>query len=101
MREAYAAIHGLLAAAIGSLGVKALLAPRSSLTPGLASGPCFAAPVGGEVLVQGRKLVGSAQLRAGDAFLQHGSLLLEDDQSLVRDLAGLSLADPAEAALVQ
>jgi len=56
----------------------------------LASGPCFAAPVGGEVLVAGRKVVGSAQLRAGEAFLQHGSLLLEDDQSLVRDLAGLS-----------
>lgn len=99
MREAYVAIHGLLATAIESMGVSALLAPRSSLTPGLASGPCFATPVGGEVLVQGRKIVGSAQLRAGDAFLQHGSLLLEDDQSLLRDLAGLSLADPAEAAL--
>ena len=99
MREAYAAIHGILASAIGSLGCTTLLAPRASLTPGLASGPCFATPVGGEVLVQGRKVVGSAQLRIGGAFLQHGSLLLEDDQRLVRDLAGLSSADPAEAAL--
>jgi lipoate-protein ligase A len=99
MREAYAAIHGILAAVIEALGGRAHLAPRSSLTPGLTSGPCFAAPVGGEVLVQGRKVVGSAQLRAGDAFLQHGSLLLEDDQSLVRDLAGLPSGDRPEAAL--
>jgi lipoate-protein ligase A len=90
MREAYAAIHGLLAAALGALGVPSLLAHRSSPTPGVGSGPCFAAPVGGEVLVRGRKVVGSAQLRSGEAFLQHGSLLLADDQSLVGELAGLT-----------
>lgn len=99
MRQAYAALHSILATAIGALGGSARLAPRSSHTPGLASGPCFATPVGGEVLVQGRKVVGSAQLKAGEAFLQHGSLLLEDDQSLVRDLAGLPSGDRAEAAL--
>jgi lipoate-protein ligase A len=44
--------------------------------------------VGGEVLVDGKKVVGSAQLRLGNAFLQHGSLLLEDDQALVRELGG-------------
>ena len=42
---------------------------------------------------------GSAQLRQGDAFLQHGSLLLEDDQSLVRDLAGLPAGPAAEMPL--
>ena len=50
------------------------------------AGACFASPAGGEVLALGRKLVGSAQLRQGDAFLQHGSLLLEDDQRLVADV---------------
>jgi len=99
MREAYAAIHGILAAALETLGAHPFLAPRPSLTSGLASGPCFATPVGGEVLVQGRKVVGSAQLKVGEAFLQHGSLLLEDDQSLVRDLAGLPSGDRAEATL--
>ena len=38
---------------------------------------CFATTVGGEILVHGRKLVGSAQLRRGAAFLQHGSILLD------------------------
>lgn len=34
-------------------------------------------------MVGGRKVVGSAQLRQGDALLQHGSILLGDDQSAV------------------
>jgi len=36
--------------------------------------------VGGEILVKGRKLAGSAQVRRGDAFLQHGSILLDGIQ---------------------
>ena len=90
MREAYTAIHAILVAALSTMGVHSLLAPRSSLTPGIGSGPCFATPVGGEVLVRERKVVGSAQLRSGDAFLQHGSLLLANDQGLVEELAGLT-----------
>ena len=34
-------------------------------------------------MVAGRKVVGSAQLRQGDALLQHGSILLADDQTTV------------------
>ncbi len=79
---AYRTIHEALARAVTRLGVPAALAPAGR-TPGVASGACFASPVGGEVLAGGRKLVGSAQLRQGAALLQHGSLLLEDDQSLV------------------
>jgi lipoate-protein ligase A len=83
--ETCRAIHAVLADAVRALGVAAELAP---ITPaaGLASGACFASLAGGEVKVRGRKLVGSAQLRQGGAFLQHGSLLLEDDQSVVADL---------------
>jgi lipoate-protein ligase A len=33
-----------------------------------------------------RKLIGSAQWRDGEALLQHGSLLLHNDQSIVEDL---------------
>ena len=99
LAQAYHALHGLLARALRTLGAAPLLAPRSSPTPGVHSGPCFAAPVGGEVLIDGRKVVGSAQLRQGDAFLQHGSVLLDDDQSLVRELAGFTQEGAAEAPL--
>jgi lipoate-protein ligase A len=40
---------------------------------------CFEAPSDYEVLVGGRKLVGSAQVRQGGVLLQHGSLLLDVD----------------------
>jgi lipoate-protein ligase A len=99
LKSAYCAIHDMLAVGLQALGASPLLAPRSAPTLGLASGPCFAAPVGGEVLIDGLKVVGSAQLRQGDAFLQHGSLLLDDDQSLVRGLAGVPDAAAAEAPL--
>ena len=45
-------------------------------------------PVGGEILVRGRKLVGSAQVRHRDAFLQHGSILLGGSQAIVSAVSG-------------
>jgi lipoate-protein ligase A len=42
-------------------------------------------------MVNGRKVVGSAQMRRGDTFLQHGSILLDDDQEMV---AQVTLGDP-------
>lgn len=42
--------------------------------------PCFVAPAQGELVVRGRKLVGSAQCRVGHALLQHGSILMGGDQ---------------------
>jgi lipoate-protein ligase A len=45
-------------------------------------------------------VIGSAQVRQGNAFLQHGSMLLEDDQALVRELAGSSEAS-SEAPLAR
>lgn len=87
LRSAYQEIHALLADALRSVGVAATLAPTGGLVPGVAAGPCFDAAVGGEVLVRGRKLIGSAQVRTRTALLQHGSLLLHDDQTLVRSLA--------------
>jgi lipoate-protein ligase A len=40
---------------------------------------CFSAPSRYELLVRGRKICGSAQVRSHGAFLQHGSLLLAFD----------------------
>ena len=84
LRQAYHAIHGRLAAAVRSLGVDAVLALHRPAPPSTAfHRPCFAAPVGGEVLVRTRKLVGSAQMRRGGAFLQHGSILLDGSQDVI------------------
>jgi len=82
LREAYGMIHARLAAALRTLGADATLAPARPRPSG-SPGPCFASPVGGEVIVGGRKLVGSAQVREGRAFLQHGSMLLAGSQDVI------------------
>ena len=86
LRRAYHAIHARLATGLGALGVSPTLAVNRPLPPSTAlSRPagCFAFSVGGEILVSGRKLVGSAQVRRGGAFLQHGSILLDGSQEII------------------
>ena len=50
---------------------------------------CFGTATGADlVLPNGRKLIGSAQLRRGDALLQHGSLQLNPDPALFAQVFG-------------
>ncbi len=102
LRDSYRTIHERLAAALRTLGVDATLAPDHPLpsSTGLQRlNSCFAAPTGGEVLVAGRKLIGSAQLRQGQAFLQHGSILLDGSQDVIRAVSGLPEAVSGETTL--
>jgi lipoate-protein ligase A len=88
LRESYRTVNRLLREALRTLGVDAREAPSSSRAPVPGLAPCFEAPVAGELVVGERKLVGSAQVRDGDAFLQHGSILVDDDQFLLTELVG-------------
>jgi lipoate-protein ligase A len=90
LQDAYRRVHEWLRDALRSLGAAAELAPRVRAT-GVDAGACFATPAGGEVVVGGRKVVGSAQLRQGTAMLQHGSILLDGDQAVV---ARVTRGDP-------
>jgi lipoate-protein ligase A len=93
LRAAYASINTLLIKALHALGVPATLAAATATrAPRPDTTPCFAVPVEGEITLEGRKLAGSAQRREGHAFLQHGSILIENDQSL---LPGVHLTPPA------
>lgn len=74
----YTAIHTILAAAIARLGLAATLAPPPARLPGLRRGACFDVAVGGEVLVAGKKVIGSAQVVTRSALLQHGSIARGD-----------------------
>jgi lipoate-protein ligase A len=97
VRAWYAAINEILMRALGVLGVPAMVAPPASkaLVPSTAA--CFVQPDEGEITVDGRKLVGSALLREQDALLQHGSILLADDQWLLTALLPDDEAPPASA----
>jgi lipoate-protein ligase A len=102
LRTSYARINGLLVRALRDLGVAArvALAERRAAAPGMA--PCFDEPSAGELTVEGRKLAGSAQWRTDGALLQHGSILVEDDQTMLAELAiGGQRAVPAPATLTE
>ena len=87
----YARINALLINALGALGVPTGIAERRARAPVPSGLPCFAEPGAGELVAEGRKLVGSAQWRDDGALLQHGSILVDDDQGL---LAGLRSTSP-------
>ena len=79
--ETYGAIAEALVKGLGLLGVSAELAAVQTAhrgSGGGASPPCFVSAGRFEIVVGGRKLVGSAQRRVGGGVLQHGSLLIDE-----------------------
>ena len=83
-RDAYAAINGILLDALHRLGVPATIADTSPTVPlDRDATPCFDRPAAGEIVIGTAKLVGSAVWRSDGAYLQHGSILLHDDQALL------------------
>lgn len=100
LQQSYARINAVLVAALRRLGVAAEVAVGDQPAPPPSTAPCFETPVRGELVVRGRKLVGSAQWRDDGALLQHGSILVDDDQPLLAALALTSIpAAPAAATL--
>jgi lipoate-protein ligase A len=87
LREAYSRINRILLDGLARLGVVAGVAAPSERAPAPSIRPCFEAPGEGELVADGGKLVGSAQWRDGGALLQHGSILVEDDQSSLNSFA--------------
>jgi lipoate-protein ligase A len=75
----YLQISRCLQAALQEIGIAAEMKaePRPADEPPDAA--CFAVPSRYELLVEGRKICGSAQMRSQGAFLQHGALLLRFD----------------------
>lgn len=94
------AIHRAIADGLSALGAEVALVARPSVGAARldrsADGTerirptsrraCFDAAVAWEIEAGGRKLVGSAQRRSRHALLQHGSIPLDGDQSLLADL---------------
>ena len=89
--ETYKKISGGIIRGLSYLGIKAVLVPlREKLNNALSSNEnkseihhsdiksiCFSVPSQYEVQVEGKKIVGSAQVRKKEIVLQHGSLLIE------------------------
>lgn len=65
-------------------GIPACRTPADRPSPGADVFDCFSQPGGNEIVLEGRKLVGSAQRRTRDALLQHGSIGLVPHSAGVR-----------------
>jgi lipoate-protein ligase A len=87
LRETYSRINRILQLGLSRLGVFVELASTSERARVPSVRPCFEIPGEGELVAGGAKLVGSAQWRENGALLQHGSILVADDQSSLPDLS--------------
>ncbi len=94
---AYKVIAAGLVAGLRILGLPAHMVTRGDRHASLVEkkpkeASCFSSPSWYEIVVNGRKIAGSAQRRAGGAFLQHGSILIDYDPALE---AAVILGEPA------
>ena len=104
LRESYERINRILLNGLARLGVHAIEAVGQVPTPRPGELPCFAQPSDGELVVNGAKLVGSAQFRENGAMLQHGSILIADDQPVIASLLlsnGPELEPPKASTLTE
>jgi lipoate-protein ligase A len=87
----YKLIAAGLLQGLKNLGISAEMVSRSNRHAALvkkdAKDPaCFSSPSWYEILVHGRKIIGSAQRRLSGAFLQHGSILMDYDAALEAEI---------------
>jgi len=87
----YKVLASGLLAGFARMGVTAEMVSRSGkyaemVKSGAKEPSCFSSPSWYEILVHGRKIVGSAQRRLAGAFLQHGSILIDYDPELEAEI---------------
>jgi len=81
--ETYRHISAALALGFNQINIPAQLAnphlERKSSFSNLSNKPCFFSTSKYELAYKGKKMVGSAQKRLKDSFIQHGSIMIEVD----------------------
>ena len=113
----YKRVSEALCDAFRRVGVPAVLAPDTRKTPLQQNGadpPCFLSASRYELMVNGRKIVGSAQRRLRRSFLQHGSIpivcdreklaraaRMPDAAALYEEMAGLSEFLPSRPSIAE
>lgn len=95
LQDSYAKIAQALAASLAKLALGVEMKQRSAAVSPNGAAPCFLVPSEKEILVDGRKVAGSAQVRGKRAFLQHGAIPLKLDYEA---LASATRHGPNEAA---
>ncbi len=75
--DAYRSISRGIVKAFNLLNITASLTPEANGQGELLPGSCFDTPSAYEILVEGKKVVGSAQLRRDGIVLQHGAIIFK------------------------
>jgi lipoate-protein ligase A len=88
--SSYRLISEALKQGLRKMGIESGLAKETPSSYSRGRLPCFSHPARDEIERQGKKIIGSAQKRTGKKFLQHGSIPLEKDESLLRYVSLLS-----------
>jgi lipoate-protein ligase A len=96
LRDSYRLISRALMKGLERMGLSVRLAETSPPSYIKGTMPCFAFPARDEIEIGGKKIVGSAQKRTGNVFLQHGSIPLDKDEAL---LAAVSKPGQSERGL--
>ena len=91
--DSYRRISKGLLRALELLGMNAQAEPQALDAPKLTGPVCFEVPSNYEIAADGKKMLGSAQVRKHSGMLQHGSLPLTGDLSRICD--ALVFADQA------
>lgn len=99
IQESYARLSQALANGLTRMGLPVYATPAAEdHIPQAEKGPvCFDTPANYEITLNGRKLIGSAQMRRRGVMLQHGTLPLFGDITRIVD----ALAYPSEQARVE
>ncbi len=93
--KTYSTISKCIIRGLERSGVHAEMVEEGRALNGSAGSFCFASSYKNELLADGKKICGSAQVRAKGMFLQHGSILMDFDPVAVCAAIITKTADPA------
>ncbi|MCX7975130.1 MAG: lipoate--protein ligase family protein [Candidatus Aminicenantes bacterium] len=93
LEGSYKKISQALIAGLKFLGVEAELSTSIESAYARSFLPCFAFPARHEIVVNNRKVIGSAQRRWGHRFLQHGSIALQPHDHWLRQITPIQNLD--------
>jgi len=99
--DAYRAISRGIITAFNLLDIVAVLTPEEQNRAGLAPGSCFDSSTAYEIQVNGKKVVGSAQLRRDGIILQHGAIIFSLPADLYRKVLKKDRAYSASSEMIE
>ena len=85
LHENYSLISNALVYGLKLVGMDAKSSFRKKRSAGHKNPACFKSVSYGEIAVNGKKIIGSAQKRYSNGFMQHGSILMKLDAGALRN----------------